>query len=81
MASAGAPMNTLRKAVALVDEANLRQRPSLTADIVKVSRRGDQLVLLGEWTEQNGNRWYNARTVDGKEGWIAAPIVKLGSIP
>lgn len=72
-----APVKPQRTATITSDNARLRERPSLEAKIADTVSPEDLLMIVGEWTERSGNKWYQVNTSTGKEGWIAAYIVRV----
>ena len=56
--------------------ANLRERPSSTAPIVKTAPEGGLLQVVGEDQQAEGRTWRNVRDADGSQGWVAAELVE-----
>lgn len=71
-------MAATRFAVVIEDQANLRQTPSLSSDILTVVRQGDRLEHLNqEQADSEGRIWFQVKISDGSVGWISSKIVEL----
>lgn len=71
-------MAAIRFAVVIEDQANLRQTPSLTSNILTVVKQGDRLEYLNqEQADSEGRIWFQVKTSDGSVGWISSKIVEL----
>lgn len=68
-----------KEAFVTASAARLREKPSLQARIERVIENGERILIIDEWTEISGRKWFKIKTVDGKESWIASYIVKVGS--
>jgi hypothetical protein len=55
--------------------ANLRQRPSATAPVVKSVPEGTTVELIGPDQQADGRAWRNVRDPEGSTGWIAAELL------
>ena len=53
----------------------LRARPSRQAEVLNLYKDGTILVGTGEASQNEGRRWLQVRTQDGKRGWVAAEYV------
>lgn len=49
----------------------LRTAPSLSADIRDRLQPGTEMTLLSGPQQADGHGWWNIRTTDGREGWVA----------
>jgi hypothetical protein len=49
----------------------LRSGPDLSANILDRLQPGTQMTLLKGPQQADGHAWWNIRTTDGKEGWVA----------
>jgi uncharacterized protein YgiM (DUF1202 family) len=58
-------------ATVIATSANIRSGAGDGFSIVKTVKRGDKLILLGEYGE-----WVNVRLESGEEGWISARWVE-----
>lgn len=57
------------------DVVNLRERPSLEAEIIRKLRKNEMLVLLSKYAV---DEWYNVIHVDsGDEGWIHDSVIRI----
>lgn len=75
-----APGKDQRTATITSATGRLREGPSLEADVAGFISPDDSLMILDEWTERSGNKWYKVKTPAGKEGWVASYIVKVQSL-
>lgn len=73
------PKKDRRTATITSEAARLREGPSLETKIAGIISPDDSLMLLDEWTERSGNKWYKVKTPSGKEGWIASYIIRINS--
>jgi general secretion pathway protein A len=69
---------TPKTAVITADAANVRAKPSLNAETIANVSKETSLEVIDEFTETTGKKWYKVKMPDGKEGWIADKVVKLG---
>src|SRR5215207_8575240 len=49
----------------------LRSGPSLSGSVLDRLQPGTQMTLLNGPQQADGHAWWNIRTTDGKEGWVA----------
>jgi uncharacterized protein YhaN len=49
----------------------LRSGPSLSGSVLDRLQPGTQMTLLKGPQQADGHAWWNIRTTDGKEGWVA----------
>lgn len=55
--------------------ANMRQRPSTTAPVVKVLPEGTGVEVIGGDTNAEGRNWRNIRESGGQTGWVASELL------
>jgi hypothetical protein len=55
--------------------ANMRQRPSTTAPVLKTLPEGTVVEAIGEPTNAEGRAWRNVRDPGGATGWVAAELL------
>jgi hypothetical protein len=55
--------------------ANLRQRPSTTAPVVKLVPDGTTVDVIGADQPSEGRVWRNVREPGGSTGWVAAELL------
>ncbi|NPV00617.1 MAG: SH3 domain-containing protein [Brevinematales bacterium] len=68
-----------------VDNANLRESPSIDAKVITQIKQGDQVTTLGPVTKdllkivlrevEFNQPWYQVKTADGKTGWVNAAVL------
>jgi hypothetical protein len=56
--------------------ANMRERPSTSAPVVKVLPDGSVLDVVGPDQQAEGRAWRNVRDPDGASGWVAAELLE-----
>jgi hypothetical protein len=55
--------------------ANMRQRPSTTAPILRTLPEGAVVEVIGGETQAEGRAWRNVRDQSGATGWVAAELL------
>ena len=55
--------------------ANMRQRPSTTAPILRTLPEGASVEAIGDPTNAEGRAWRNIRTQEAQTGWVAADLL------
>ncbi len=55
----------------------LRTAPSLSAEIRDRLQPGTEMTLLSGPQQADGHGWWNIRTTDGREGWVAGEDLRL----
>jgi SH3-like domain-containing protein len=55
--------------------ANLRQRPSTTAPVLRTLPDGAIVEAIGGETNNEGRAWRNVRDQSGATGWVAAELL------
>jgi hypothetical protein len=55
--------------------ANLRQRPSTTAPVLRTLPEGTVVEVIGGETNAEGRAWRNIRDQAGANGWVAAELL------
>jgi SH3-like domain-containing protein len=55
--------------------ANMRQRPSTTAPIVRTLPEGTSVEAIGDPTTAEGRAWRNVRDPNGATGWVATDLL------
>ena len=55
--------------------ANMRQRPSTTAPILRTLPEGTVVEVIGDETQAEGRAWRNVRDPGGATGWVAAELL------
>jgi hypothetical protein len=55
--------------------ANMRQRPSTAAPIVRTLPEGTSVEAIGDPTTAEGRTWRNVRDPNGATGWIATDLL------
>jgi hypothetical protein len=55
--------------------ANLRQRPSATAPVLRTLPEGAVVEVIGAETNAEGRSWRNVRDQAGANGWVAAELL------
>jgi len=77
---AGAPGGTrVRVAGGATQGANLRERSSASAPVVKVVAPGAVLEVVGADQQAEGRAWRNVRDGTGATGWVAAELLEPAS--
>jgi uncharacterized protein YgiM (DUF1202 family) len=61
-----------QKTVVTVAKANIRKGASTSYPIIETVDRGVSLRFIQQFTNSQGEVWYNVETNSGKRGWIAA---------
>lgn len=64
--------------VASLETVNVRQGPSVSSSAIVALTPGTGVQVLA--TSPDG-KWFNIRMEDGREGWIAAALVRLNPMP
>ncbi|MGE3268821.1 MAG: SH3 domain-containing protein [Chloroflexota bacterium] len=55
--------------------ANMRQRPSTTAPVLRTLPEGTSVEAIGGETNAEGRNWRNIREANGQTGWIASELL------
>jgi hypothetical protein len=55
--------------------ANMRQRPSTTAPVLRTLPEGTVVEVIGGETQAEGRAWRNIRDPGGATGWVAAELL------
>jgi hypothetical protein len=55
--------------------ANMRQRPSTTAPVMKTLAEGTVVEVIGGDTNAEGRNWRNIRESGGQTGWVASELL------
>lgn len=55
--------------------ANMRQRPSTTAPVLRTLAEGTVVDAIGGDTNAEGRNWRNIRDVNGQTGWVASELI------
>lgn len=55
--------------------ANMRQRPSTTAPVLRTLPEGTVIEVIGGETNAEGRGWRNVRDPGGATGWVAAELL------
>lgn len=55
--------------------ANMRQRPSTTAPVVRTLPEGTVVEVIGGETQADGRGWRNVRDPGGATGWVASEFL------
>jgi hypothetical protein len=55
--------------------ANMRQRPSTTAPVLKTLSEGTVVEVIGGDTNAEGRNWRNIRESGGQTGWVASELL------
>ncbi|MBP1748425.1 MAG: ATPase [Deltaproteobacteria bacterium] len=57
------------------DIANVRSRPDIESDRVGIIPRNETLIVLGEKTGRDKQKWFKIKLYEGREGWISSLVV------
>ena len=55
--------------------ANMRQRPSTTAPVLRTLAEGTVVEVIGGETNAEGRNWRNIREANGQTGWVASELL------
>jgi hypothetical protein len=73
--SPSAPGTRLKIANTEGQGANMRQRPSTTAPVLRTLPEGTVVEAIGGETNAEGRAWRNVRDPSGATGWVAADLL------
>lgn len=73
--SPAAPVSRLKVVNTEGQGANLRQRPSTTAPVLRTLPEGTVVEAIGGETNAEGRAWRNVRDQGGATGWVAAELL------
>jgi uncharacterized protein YgiM (DUF1202 family) len=59
-----------------LDTVNIRERPSLTSDIIEQAYKGTQFEVLQESLDESNRLWYQV-LYKGKKGWVSYKVKLL----
>lgn len=62
------------------DQLNLREGPGRSSLVITQLNADTMLLLFGEETDEADQLWYQVRTPDGEEGWVASWLVRSGRV-
>ncbi|MBI1277356.1 MAG: SH3 domain-containing protein [Anaerolineaceae bacterium] len=64
--------------VASINTVNVREGPSVSAGAIVALKPGTGVQILATSPD---SKWFNIRMDDGREGWIAAELVRVNPVP
>lgn len=62
--------------VTTTDSVNLRDAPNSTGNVLTVLNAGDTLTIVSGPEAGNSYQWYQVKTSDGTEGWVASSFIQ-----
>ena len=66
------PPSPTDKWVKFTGSVNLRVQPTKESKAKQIAHKGMKLPLLGEYTDENGKKWYCVERTDGIPAWCSA---------